>query len=652
MACQTLPAVYVSQALTRIDCAYRRGQLALGERHFYRVAAVKAPHLLPPALQPTADQSISSPADPTLRQGRFSATAVLIEAFQALPNLDAPLRAEIEALMAPPDDFDYYLQAEQPFPVRVNYSDPAQETLAQVTLDAINETYAIEVDEWGFWAPPIEPGTDYYRFFITDLSQGWGGYTLPYAENPATAHRDAFSYIVLNERVGVQGMLGLVAHEFNHACQASMDVYELVAFMENTAAYLETRVDYMSWVGNIGMIYVYQKNAHRPLEYMNMNMTDGYEYGGSLWTSFLNARYGGYDPAWIRQIWEGSVQTGYGNEPDYFDVLDEMLAESGGFREMVKTFARDRFFVGRDDDGQHIEHASRYLYGEVARIAELRTDDLPVRDASPLAEKLPQPNGCNYITVDVADALENPVRFSIQADPQRDWYITVMRVADKQDTAHTDMTLDANGHGELTIHTGPLDRLVLAVCQLGGPDYDPDDYDFTDEETFRGTYTYSIETVYPAPQITSLDPDTFVRGTQGKTLDIYGNGFVDSAELTLEASGELISLQFARFVSPQHLRATVTVSADAEKGTRDLTVINPGGNTATLPGALNIVDADETGDGSTADSSPLAAKDSAKGCQCRLGGSHPAKTPAPPYGLLALLFLMCCVLDRNRRRAG
>ena len=667
----------VEGRLQLIDAAYRRGEISEGKRLFYRVAAVKAPARLPPRFQPKGDGgdrgdkgerkdrgdgalelpslgaldslaqgSPPSPA-PNGSQGvsgegrRTCYTPVMVEAFQGLRRLHGQEKVQLRDLLLPPPDFDLYLEAETPFPFRVSYRTPGDETLAQMTLEAIQEVYAIEVQGWGFWPPPIEEEAVYYRFFIDDIQGGVGGYTAPYAENPDTPHRDAYSYIVLNKRVGFSGMLGLVAHEFNHACQISMDAYEIQAFMENTSAFLETRIDPMSWIGNMYMIHVYQRNSHRPLEYMRYSGTDGYEYGGSLWTLFLTTLYGNEDPVFIRQIWEGSVQNNNMNEPDHFYVLDDLLEDYGCFREMVKTFARYRFFVGRDDDGQHLEGMYRIWDGEVARIDELKTADLPVEEAAPDEAVRPMPNGCNYITVDVDDNTNYPVRVRFDGDDETDWYVSVMRVAEGKETTFQDMTFDEVNRGAVVSDASALDRLVLVVCHLADENYDPDFKDWDPAD-----YTYCFDRVYPAPTVDRVEPDYIVRGEQGQQLHLHGTGFLNSLNTVADFSDDLIIASLVQYISDEHIVISVTAAGAVELGPRDLTVTSPGGESATFREAVTVIDPEdippEDGDAGVQDGISVQGGSGAMDCSCRAVASLSASASPhePPAGWVLFLLVL------------
>ncbi len=613
-------SISLDDSLQMIDRAHELGELSAGRRHILRVKAVKNPELLPVEFRYSPDQVF------TATRGCY--TPVMVEAFQAMNTLKDSDRSELQELLLPPDDLEYYIQVDHPFPFRVNYRYPEDETLAKVAAEAVLVSYQTQVNEWGFWRPIIETEAEYYRFFLVELSGGLGGYLSPYAFNPDTPHTDAFSYIVLNTRVGYSGMLSLVAHEFNHACQVSMDALELVAFMENTASFVETRINYMSWIGKMYMIHVFQRNAHRPLEYMRYGGSDGYEYGGMFWASFLTHMYGDSDMAWLRMVWEGTVQEVMYNDPHYFDVIDEMLAERGGFSEMVKKFGRYRFFAGRDDDGQHMEGTYRLWDSEVGKIRELKTADLPIHEKTPEQEFLPMPNGCNYITLDVDDASDFPVRFRFDGEQDVSWYVTVMKIAHGLDTTHHDMELDEESRGDLVMESRVMDRMVMVVCHLAPEGYNPNDSAWDPAH-----YTFSIDRVLPAPHIERVDPAYIVRGEQSQLLNLHGSGFADSTEIAIDFSGDLVSGAITQFLSERHIVIIGTASINAEKGYRDLIVTSPGGESTVVEKAIKIVDADEVPEEKVFEEGSRAG-----GCNCGYGGPFgPGSGSIPGFFVFLLL---------------
>ncbi len=620
--------VRANGSLRAIDDAYASGAITQGQRLLYRVTAVKAPHLLP--VRFAGDTKSGQPS----ARSHFR---VMLQAFRSLDRVEPAVRGQLRNLLLPPPDLTYSIDSTALYPIRVSYALPAQAAQAQRVLEVAEIAYQTQVLDWGFWAPPIEPAAGLYRFYVEDAG-GAAGYTAPYLDVDVTPHSDAYTYIVIDPSLDDVYLDTTVVHEFNHACQIAMDYNERVAFMENTASYVEAEIFPEGWMYTVATFPYFQSQPWRPLEY-KATPSDIYEYGGALWVHFLATLYGNSDPRWVRQIWEGSVQEGPLNEPDYFDVLDEMLQAHGGLSEAVKTFSEYRYFIGNDDDGQHLPGAGQWWDSEVWKTATLSTLQLPVRDAKPADHSTrPKPNGCNYIVLDVDSALDWPLRFAFRGEHSLQWYVHVLQVAAGQTTRSTALTVDASGMGQLSLDVNALDEAVLVVCQLGGEGYDPDQQLWTD-----GEYFYSIEYDIPAPTVTGVTPDRVAQGAHGMSLSIHGTGFVLHPELTVSLSGERVAVTFEELVSAEELRVSVTVAPNAELGPRSITVTNPGGAAGVGPGLLTVVDPSELPDAGPDGGTQPA--DPGPGCGCRSAG-----TAQSPWLLLLLVLGLWLELRRRRFR--
>ena len=152
------------------------------------------------------------------------------------------------------------------------------------------------------------------------------------------------------------------------------------------------------------------------------------------------------------------------------------------------------------------------------------------------------------------------------------------------------MELDEDGEGSLDVEPSPWDRLVLVVCHLGGPDYDPDRPDRTPAH-----YEYSIEAIPPAPRVFFVEPGEIRQGTQQLPMIVEGDGFVRGDGLQVTFSGEGVVAELKEYVSPGRLEILVTAAAFAEPGPRDVTVTNPGGRSATAVGKLVVLEREPTG---------------------------------------------------------
>ena len=579
------PAVQATELLDAIDDAHRAGQISDDQRILYRVTAVRAPERLAGSFGPRASRGRLAPR---------SQTAVLVDAFQRLDQLEPSIRAAVQDLLDPPPPLSYSIQRDDVFPFRISYSDPSLEAKAEQVLQAAEISYQKEVEQWGFWAPVLEPGTEWYEIFVMDPgSPGVAGYTSPYLENSATPRADTHSYIVIGD--SFDGVLqdSIVAHEFNHACQLSMDASEQLAFLENTATYVETAVFPASWPYNSVMFPAFQSRPYRPLEYSQPGSSDGYEYGGALWVLFLEHRYGGDDPSWIRQVWEGSVQEGWSNEPDYFDVLNEKLADEGGLAEAVRTFAEYRYFIGADDDGQHLPDSWQWGGAEVWRTATWTTSQLPLIDQGPTdVDTRPRPNGCNYIVLTAQSSASLPVRLSFSGAASLWWDVTVLKRGTDSSTNAVPVPVDEQGEGELSVALEGIDELILVVCQLGTASYDPDDHQWT-----SGSYHYSMQWDIPAPTVTAASPNEIEQGAHGVEVTVTGEGFVDHQELMVSFGGDKVAVTVDEIVSDSELRLLVTVAPQAALGPRDITVENPGGAVGIGAGLLTIVSLAPTASG-------------------------------------------------------
>ena len=626
--CTLSVRAHAAGVLDAIDQAHRAGQIDDAERLLYRVAAVRQPSLLPAAWQQLArEQGL----------GVRCATPVLVEAAQAMPRLDPATRSKLRDLFQPPSDLAYMVEAQTPYPVRVSYDDPADQSRAQQILDAAELSFQKEVTEFGYWAPPIEPNIGPYRMFIGDMEPGVAAYTVPYAENDATAWADAFSYIVVGRQVQGDELNTTVAHEFNHACQAAMDAAEVVSFWENTAEFVMTEVYPMDFLYTTAFFPDFQGQPWRPLEYFSS--TDAYQYGGALWTLFLTRTYGNDDPTWLRQVWEGSVQNGYDNEPDYFDSIDALTAAQGGIVAATMAFSEARWFVGANDDGHHLAGAGQWWGAEPLPSASWTTASLPLLDDGPdSADTRPEPNGCNYVQLNVNTAAPDAIKFSFAGQANIPWDVRLFRTGGQAGTVSTTLDVDAQGAGELSETADDADGFVLMICQRPDASYDPDAQAWT-----QGDYRYSIQYDLPPPTVTAVEPAEVERGAHGLELVIRGTGFVDDAGVKLGASGTRVALSLTAYISPTELRASVVVAPDADLGPRDVSVTNPNGDVGTGAGLLTIVEPSAV--------APAGSTSSDTGCGCRVARPRSsASSWALGFGLGALVGLGARRSSRARRR--
>ncbi len=238
-------------------------------------------------------------------------------------------------------------------PIVVHYQAEGDAAVARQVVDLLELSWDVEVDGLGFTAPLPDGGlcgdTDDFDVFL------WRGHVESFVdvleENPDTPWDDLFSYMLI-DAWGPYGGTELpvtVAHEFNHACQASDDWYDSSFIFEATATFMEKVVfpeddDWLKPVAD------FQDRPHWSLDH-----DDGYEtwfmYGAALYLQFLREQYFGGDAAFVARMWKGMRQPRFRseaqweNEPDYADSLDVLLGEAAPpttFLDTIPEFARWR----------------------------------------------------------------------------------------------------------------------------------------------------------------------------------------------------------------------------------------------------------------------------------------------------------------------
>jgi MYXO-CTERM domain-containing protein len=623
-----------------IDSRYQQSAIDAETRLLYRVAAVRRPDLLPTDLRDLAVQSGGS--------SRRSLTPIFLEAMRWVQANDAQGGA-LHRLLLPLADLDFVLDSAT-HPIRVSYATEWDQPRAEWTLEAAEISWDVLTQDYGFWEPPIEPGTDRYRFYITSTNGSGSAYTAPYDENPATPHTDYFTYIVVDPAQNNQwNIAGTVAHELAHSTQAAMDVLEPTAFWENTATYIMSRVfpDAMNYT--IGTMYLFQDQPWRALDYMNLQNSDLYEYGGGLFVWYLADTFAPEEPPqFVAQIWQNCVQNGLPNEPDYFDAIEETVAARGFDRtmeEILLDFSEARFFVGARDDGEHIDDAWKFNGAEVALAAHHYQSDLPLRSESPPAFATPASFGSNHILLDLPTSYDHPLTVRFDGDDDTRWAARLVFFGDGKATESTPLEL-ATETWDATVVIEPTgyESLLLVVANLGPQGYDPDTYQANNWPL--SNYTYGFEPMLDPPSDLVLEPAVVERGQQDVSFVLGGKGFVAGELFDLELVDPDIQVVSIDRVLSEDVSFRLTIPLLTELGPKDLIVTNSDGKQVTAPGILTVVE-----HGSIVPDGGLGSGDQIMGgggCGCRSSGSP--TTGLDPSLLLPLVGLLALFWRRRRWR--
>lgn len=251
-------------------------------------------------------------------------------------------------------------------PLIVHFSRATQAGKAAEVLALLEESWSVQVDQLGF-SPPLPdggdcgPDADYDVFVWPGVD---GAYVQSIASNPATPHDDYTTFMAIDPfgAYGDEYLDTTLAHEFNHAVQASDDWWESATIFEMTATFVEA------------LVYPDQDDYYFTLEdFQSMPgwsvfYDDGYRswqmYGAAMFLHFLRERHYPADPGFIARTWRASRSNPPDPRPDYLDALrDLLLAERGvDLDEAFVEFMQWRWFVAEFDDSAHFEQGADWPY--------------------------------------------------------------------------------------------------------------------------------------------------------------------------------------------------------------------------------------------------------------------------------------------------
>lgn len=599
-----------------IEARYQRGELDADRYHYYRAAAIRAPQRLPADLRSLAGQGA----------GPKSGTGVLVEAMQHVIRT-GDWGGDLQLLLSPPPDLTFSLESTE-WPIRVSYATANQAAYAQAILDAADLSWTVQIGDFGFYQPVIEPGFEPYRFYVEDAGSGTAGYTAPYDGNPGTTYSSCFSYIVIDPDLG-NGVGATVAHEVNHSMQMSMDCMEQTTFFENTAVLIEglTHPDFFS--STLWFIPSFQALPWRGLDYFESG--SGYQYGGVLWLHYLADKLAVPDAGvFAREIWEASMQgAAFANEPDYFDGIETVAAAYGAaapdMESLYGDFAESRYFVGGRDDGQHMADANLFN-AEPAVGLRHSVEDLPLVDREPPTAQRPAAFGTNYMRLNVTPDWKWPVTVRFEGDTTTRWEVRVVLSGEGQTTVSETMTLDpANWTGALTVAPEGYDEILMVVANVGEWTYDPDTTGHP-----VANYVYSLEPVVEPPMVTDIVPAAVIRGQLNLHMRVRGENFVYGPLFDVRFNVPMLQVMSIDSFSATEVAFTLTVPAGTDPGYYTIIVTNGDGEEAVGVGLITVVNELHSGE----------PEPKPKGCQT-------SATPGPASLVLVLLVLLAL---RRRRR--
>ena len=231
--------------------------------------------------------------------------------------------------------------------------------MAVDVLRLIEHAWHVQTETLGFRPPLPDAGLcgpdAAYDIFLWRGSEE--SYVQAIGPNLATAHDDWFTFMVLDPWGPYGGDLlpSTIAHELNHAMQATDDWWESAAASEMTATFAEEIVhpDHDQW---IFVLEDFQRHPERSIfhvdDYRSWSM-----YGAALFLHLIRERHTEGNPSFLGKTW---LRSRYALT--FEEALDTVLQEHAGttLPGVVTELAAWRWYVDDRDDGAHFADAALF----------------------------------------------------------------------------------------------------------------------------------------------------------------------------------------------------------------------------------------------------------------------------------------------------
>jgi MYXO-CTERM domain-containing protein len=376
------------------------------------------------------------------------------------------------------------------YPLRLHYRDPSEvDRVTNVLMPMAEDVWAVEIDQMGWPTPPTDNlvgGSDAYDIYFTEDETYRGAYTFGFGPDviPNDNWYSNATYIAVDDRISDGEMEAFIAHEFNHALQWTIDGKERTLFVWEATAEAIADIVYDD------IDYSYEVRSFQALPFMSLLHDsynpdiypygyDGYfyEYGGLLFTTYLEEKYGTKDGTVLLKLWDDLAQPVSTDEPDFLDAIALVDPSVPSVAAVYADFAVWRMFTSTDDDGAHYEEAG--LLGDYALVnaeATLALDEVDGWSGSPAIP--PYDIGATYYRIDLGAGSEQAVHAVVTGDPGTQWGIAWAVWMTAGGPATTGSTWVADGQplsADIPLSGGA--RAAIGVLNTGPAGLDPNDAD-------------------------------------------------------------------------------------------------------------------------------------------------------------------------------
>jgi hypothetical protein len=365
------------------------------------------------------------------------------------------------------------------FPVVLHWQEGVEPAYVTEMLAVVESVWQEEVGTLGFLPPLPDAGTDgdaaFDVYLVTTLEPGVGGYAGFSGFYDETPRADAVGYLVIAGDLDPRLRRFVVAHEFFHASQMAYDWWEDLSFMEGSATWIARRAfgdDDIWW----RYVPFFNAEPWKALDFISIKAP--YQYGTALFAHFLDQRFGAAAPgtppgAFVRGLWEGTVQDGIDNEPDFLDVATAQVGGADAFAEAYAEFGVWRVLTGTRKRWARFTDAAGWA-DSVSPTFEATIEPGIDRASGTTAQAL-QPWSHAYVGVRQTPGDTRAVAFTVTGDPASRFDVRWIQLAG--DAAAVETVGTASGGETLSFSLPPrgdLEEAIIVVTNVTDGAYDAD----------------------------------------------------------------------------------------------------------------------------------------------------------------------------------
>jgi hypothetical protein len=458
-----------------IDKLYANRIIDIDQASLYKVYALVKPENLPEDLHHFDFQE------------KICGTPIVMDIYRNRDIISPDVFMKIQNLLLPDMDDDEIIDSNI-YPIRIHCPNNIIENMQAQVPDLMNEilqyaeyNWQKEVIEYGFYPPPPDGGfggNDNYDIFIRDLSHSYGsGYMVSLQINPDVEWYSMATCCVISVWYD-SDQQNIMAHEFNHSCAHVYDPAECGFVMEATATYFASMVAFGTITEHAYPIPTFQSMPYKSIDYFVYST--GYQYGGCLFLDFLSEYYDNGDPVFIRKMWENTRQIGTINEPDYLDVISNMVLEYKGetFNDMYREFALWRYFTNVNDDGNHFKDGSQFSKDTLVKIEkDVTIWDMPLVDFA--STNPPSEYGANYIQFSMKNAAGG-LFIDFKGNTAKHWSADMIMIPKLETGTECAQGIEmGNSYGFVFVPVvNNYKKMALVISNLSDGDHDPENEDW------------------------------------------------------------------------------------------------------------------------------------------------------------------------------